>query len=296
MGEGDKAGSQPGERPLAGIAANAASFMLAAGGDALTKVAVTDAPLAQTIALRSIFLLALFAPVFLMSMRKGRPVLATARPTLHLARVMLHLGATVTGFAALRYLPLTTFTAIVFIAPVFIALGAVPVLGERIKPHQWGAIALGFIGCMVIVRPRGEGEVAFMLLALASSASWALSVILLRKLTRTESRVTLIAWGNFPPMILGGAVAAFDWRQIEPSILLVVAAMAVFQVVGQLLSMTALKLAPAATVAPAQYTQILWATLIGMLFFNEWPQATIWLGAALIMVGGYWLMRSERAA
>ena len=120
------------------------------------------------------------------------------------------------------------------------------------------------------------------------------SIAVLRLLTRTESYVTMIAWGNLPPVLLAGPIALLDWRPIEGSIWLAVFGMAGMQLAGQWFTMTALRLAPAATVAPAQYTQILWATLIGMMVFGEWPQSTVWAGAVLIMASGFWLMRSER--
>lgn len=283
------------DRPVAGVLLNSASFAAASGGDALVKLAVAALPVPQAIALRSFFLLALFSPLFVLTARKGLPVLSTRRPWLHLARALLHFAATVAAFAALQRLPLTTFTAIVFTAPVFIALSAIPILGERVKAHQWIAIALGFAGCFVILRPAGEsGDTLYLIYAIISTLTWALSVALLRLLTRTESLVTLIAWGNIPPCIIAGVVALFDWRPVDERLLLITLGTAAAQLMGQWLSMTALRLAPAATVAPAQYTQILWAALFGALMFSEWPQPTIWLGASLIIAGGYWLMRSER--
>ncbi|MET0606435.1 MAG: DMT family transporter [Beijerinckiaceae bacterium] len=282
------------ERPLAGIAANGASFATASLGDTFAKLALAMLPAPQLIAMRSFLLLLLFAPVFIAMSRRGRPILATSYPWLHLARVTLHLMATLTGFLALRNLPLTTFTAIVFTAPLFISLGAIPLLGERIKPHQWGAIVLGFAGCFVIQKPGVEGDAVYMLLALASASTWALSVILLRRLTRTESHITLIAWGNIPHLFVAGAIAAFDWRPVEPTLLLFVVGLSLMQLVGQWFSMTALRLAPAATVAPVQYTQILWATLIGAYVFGEWPQPSVFAGAGLIIASGVWLMHGSR--
>lgn len=296
MGEGDKGLIHGGDRPVAGVSANVASFAVASAGDALAKMAVTALPMPQTIVLRSLFSLILFTPLFIVTARRGLPVFATRRPWLNLFRSMLHLASTFLGFTALQNIPLTTFTAIVFAAPIFIALMAIPILGERIKPYQWIAIALGVSGCAVIIRPSGDGSTLYMLVALGSSLTWALSVTLLRLLTRTESRVTLLAWGNVPQLAVVALIAPFDWRSFDSFLLLIISGMAVAQFLGQWLSMTALRLAPAATVAPAQFTQIIWATLLGMLFFNEWPHPITWLGAALIMASGYWLMRSDRSA
>jgi len=101
---------------------------------------------------------------------------------------------------------------------------------------------------------------------------------------------------SFTTPLWAALIAMFDWRAIDGMLLLVILGMSVTQVFGQWFSMTALRLAPAATVAPAQFTQILWATLFGALFFNEWPHPLIWVGAALIMASGYSLMRSPRSA
>lgn len=294
MGEGGKDGSHAGERAAAGVLANTASMAAASLGDALAKLVVTALPAPQTLALRCVFLLLLLTPLFIATWRRGGAVLTTTRPWLHMTRFLLQFVSVLAAFTALRHLPLTTVTAIMFVAPIFVAIAAVPILGERIQPRQIGAIALGFSGCLIILRPRGDGDLTFTLVALFSAATWAISIVILRLLTRTDGAATILAWGNGLLLVAAAALALFDWRPMDARLIWLLIGMAALQVVGQWFSMTALRIAPAGTVAPAQYTQILWATIIGVLIFSDWPQPTIWIGAALIIAGGFWLMRSER--
>lgn len=287
---------EAGDRPVAGILANAASMAASSAGDSLAKLAMAILPVPQTLMLRCLFLLILLTPLFIVTRRRKLPLAATRRPWLHLGRCCLQFASILAALTALRNLPLTTVTAIMFIAPIFIALAAVAILGERIRPHQWIAIALGFAGCLVIIRPEGGGDLTYTLVALFSAATWALSNVILRLMTRTESHVTILIWSN-GFLTLGGAALAFlDWRPLTGELFWLLVAMAALQLVGQWSSMTALRIAPAATVAPAQYTQILWATLLGVALFGEWPAPTVWIGATMIVAGGWWLMRGERRA
>ena len=86
----------------------------------------------------------------------------------------------------------------------------------------------------------------------------------------------------------------FDWQPLDAGTLWLIVGMSATQVIGQWFSMTAFRIARAATVAPMQYTQILWATLAGAVVFSEYPAPSVWIGAALIISGGVWLMREER--
>ncbi|OJY37664.1 MAG: hypothetical protein BGP06_01680 [Rhizobiales bacterium 65-9] len=286
----------PPDRPVAGITANAASMAASSGGDALAKLVLAVLPAPQTLMLRCLFLLVLLPPLFALTARRGLPVLATRRAWLHLMRFCLQFASILAALTALRNLPLTTVTTIMFVAPIFIVFSAVAILGERVRMHQLISVALGFIGCLIVIRPRGDGEMLFMLIALFSAATWAISMTLLRLLTRTESHVVILAWSNGLLMLGAAALAVFDWRPLQAEIVWLLIGMAVLQVAGQWFSMTAVRIAPASTVAPAQYTQIIWSTIIGAAVFSEWPAPSVLFGAIFIVAGGWWLMRGERMA
>ncbi|MBN9064422.1 MAG: hypothetical protein BGP06_01685 [Rhizobiales bacterium 65-9] len=283
----------PPERPIAGLAANGAGFVVLSGSDAMTKVAVAALPGAQIMALRGAMVLLLLTPLFIACWRRGDSVLATRRPWTHLTRCALQVVSMLTFMIAMKQLPLTTITAIMFIAPALVALAAAPILGERIRPPQVVALVTGLIGCLIILRPSGEGQAAAILLAVISAATWALSLTLLRLLTRTESQATIFAWTNGNLLLFGLAFSAFDWRPLDMRVLALVAAMSVAQIFGQWCSMIAFRLASAATVAPMQYTQIIWATIYGSVMFGEWPSLSVWIGAAFIVAGGLWLVYAE---
>lgn len=282
------------ERPLAGIAANAAAFTAISIGDAITKLAVAGLPAAQTLALRSFLIVLVLTPFFIAVQRRGAPVVRTSRPWAHLTRCGLQCVSVLTFYVCLRELPLTTVTAIMFVAPSLVALAAAPMLGERISSAQVVALAFGLVGCMIILRPSGDGQLFILLLALFSAATWALSMIMLRALTRTESQATIFAWSNGFLLLVSAALALFEWRQPTTMDLVLIVGIAVTQLVGQFFSMTAFRIARAATIAPVQYTQLLWATFFGAIIFREWPTTPVWIGAGFIIAGGLWLVRAER--
>ncbi len=293
---GDPRAAAPRERAALGAAAYAAAFFMLTVGDGLAKATMQTTPVAQAIALRTWVLLILLSPLFIAARRRGEPVLAVTRPGLVGLRVVCNLTSSLCGFAAIQHLPLATQAAIFALSPMMIALIAIPALGERLRPAQIIAIGLGFAGCLIILRPSGDAEMLYAALSVASAVAWSGSVVLLRLLTRTESAYPLMAWSNIGIAVVVGVMALFDWRAVDGWILLMAVAMGVTQVVGQWLSLIAFRVARAATVAPMQYTQLLWATIIGVIFFQDWPAATVWIGAGFIVAGGLWLLRGDRSA
>lgn len=282
----------PPERPVAGALANAGAFLILTVGDALTKIVTQDLPPPQVVSVRCLFLLAMMTPYFIAASRRGKPLVATRRAGLHLTRVLFQFLSIVTGFLALRELPLTTAATISLVAPIFIAVAAIPILGERIRPPQIVAIAFGIVGCAIILRPSGDAQTFYMALAVVSSALWSVSMVILRLLTRTEDTPAIFIWSNAGVMLIAFAFALADWRPVSLATLGLIFCMAATQTAGQWLSLFAFRVAPAATVAPVQYTQIVWATLVGAIVFGGWPAPTVWFGAGFIIAGGIFLMRS----
>ncbi|MFO0294301.1 MAG: DMT family transporter [Rhodospirillales bacterium] len=280
------------DRPLAGIAFMVTAFVTVAVGDALTKAVIVALPIAQFLVLRSASVLILLLPVFLRA--GGLVVFRTERLGLHLLRCALNGASLLLFYVALRRLELATLFAIGFVGPLLMTALSVPILGERVGPHRWAAIAIGFLGALVIVNPGAGGFEPAALIAMAGTALWATSMVLVRKMSATESDAALLAYINVSLLLLGAVGAPFVWGEVTLAQTGFIAMLAVTLVAGQWLMLRAFRLAPIGVVAPFQYTGIVWATLIGWAFWNEFPAPNVWVGAAILIASGLYVMWRER--
>jgi drug/metabolite transporter (DMT)-like permease len=280
------------DRPLAGIL-----WMLSAGFilsvmDGLIKWSVGLYPVAQVVAVRSVFVLLFLAPVIARS--GGVATLRTRKPLGHLLRVCLTVAAILTFFEAVRLLPLATVIAIGFGAPLLMTALSVPVLGERVGVHRWTAIVIGFIGVLVITRPGPEGLSWPALLALVSSLFFAAHLVSARYLARSETDMALMFWQNLGVLVVTCAMAPFVWMELATGDLAAIAAMALLLLLGQYCTVRAFRSAPVGAVAPFQYAELVWATLIGFLFWQELPGVNVWVGAAIVVASGLYIIWRER--
>lgn len=278
---------------MAGIAFNAVAFAAISVGDTIGKLVLLVMPLMQMIALRSMIVLLLLSVIFFRAVQRGTPPWRTKRLGLHLLRVVAQFSSMISFLAALREMPLTVVVTINFMAPVFVAMLARVLLGEKMSWTQLGSIILGFAGCMVILQPGSIDFSVYALLSLFSALAWALSIVWLRELTRTEEMPVILFFQNATICLAASLALPFVWAPADPMTLALLLATSVLQIAGQWFSTRALSIARAATVAPIQYTQLLWVTLLGWLIFQEWPGVHVWIGAGLIVASGLWLMRAQ---
>ena len=280
------------DRPLQGIGFMIAAFVTVAIGDALAKLLITGLPIAQFVFLRSVAVLLLLTPVF--AHAGGLRIFQTGRPGLHLARCTLNAVSLVFFFIALRQLELATMFAIEFVGPLFMTALSVPLLGEKVGVHRWSAIAVGLAGALVIITPSAEGIQVMALAATFATFLWATSMVLVRKLSATESDATLLAYINTSLLIVGAIGAPFVWQPVQWRELAMIAALAVTQVIGQWLMLRAFRSAPVGVIAPFQYSGIIWATLIGWWVWGDLPAVNVWVGAAILVASGLYVMWRER--
>jgi drug/metabolite transporter (DMT)-like permease len=230
--------------------------------------------------------------LLLMPKGRGLGVLATDRPLVHVARGLLVMASTGFMFAAVRHLPLATIYAIAFLSPLIVAILSVPVLGERVRPAQWLAILGGFAGVLVVVRP---GMVALdwtILLPFAMAATYAGYQILTRVTGLEDPPLTALLYMTLVGFATSTLSLPVAWTTPEPWDWAVFAAMGAFGTMGHLCLIKALTVAPASVVSPFTYSQIVWATLVGALWFGQPPDAPTLAGAAIVIASGIWLMRA----
>jgi drug/metabolite transporter (DMT)-like permease len=285
--------AQTADRPLLAILLMIAAVTCLSGVDAIGKAALDHLIGVQILLLRSVVILCVMGPA---QLRGGRFVLRTTRPWLHAANIAAWLVTMSAFYAAIGHMKLATITAILFTAPLFMTALSVPLLGERVGMHRWAAILVGLVGTLVVVQPGGgEDPVWAALLALLCAFGWALNMVIMRLLTRTESDSTVLIFAN------GGAVVALlavvlalgAWRPITPIGATLVVAMAAALLSGQWLQLRAFRLAPIGVVAPFQYFQLVSATLAGWLVWNELPARHVWFGAAIVVASGLYVIWRE---
>ena len=218
----------------------------------------------------------------------------TQRPLAHLGRATLGLGTMVLSFAALTYLPLAEAATIGFAAPFFsVALSAL-VLGEPVGWHRWSAVAAGFLGILIVVQP-GSSHLPGMGLALALCGALGTAgvTITLRQIGRTERAPTIVLWFTCFSMLVSGLFLPFFGHGHDAATWAILLALGLFGGLGQLFMTSALRFAPVSVVVPFDYSQLLWAVLIGWLLFDTRPAASTWAGAAVIVASGLYTVYRE---
>ena len=237
-----------------------------------------------------------FMLAFLVSNPWTRPgLLYTRRPRLQLGRSMLLFASTLCNFAALRYLQLDETIALQFSMPFLVAALSGPILGEWVRWRRWTAIAVGFLGVVVITRPGPDTFQPAALLSLAGAACYALYAIITRILARSDSNETTLFYSNIVGALALIPVVPFVWT--TPGDPLVIALMVVAGGVGSFghyLMIAAHRLAPAAVLAPFVYTEIVWAIALGLLVFGDLPTRWTLVGCAIIIASGLYLLHRER--
>lgn len=225
----------------------------------------------------------------------GPAALLRVRWSLHLLRGVLGIGMMAAFVYALRTLPLSTAYSIFFVAPLLITAMSVPLLGERVGPRRWIAIAVGLIGVLVLLRPTGEGMLSLASLAVLGAAlAYAISAITVRLLARTDSTQAMMVWLMAMLAIGAGALAWPDWVAIRGADLWLILGVGVAGGLGQYAITEAFRLGEASLIAPLEYTALVWGVLLDLSLWGVLPDAITWVGAAIIVASGLYLLRRER--
>jgi drug/metabolite transporter (DMT)-like permease len=228
-------------------------------------------------------------------LRGGYRQLLHVRFGLHIARAAIGIMMLATFAYALRYLPLTEAYSIFFIAPLLITALAVLILKEQVDWTRWLAIAVGFCGVLIILRPTGAGAMTIPGLAVVACAvGYALSAITVRILGRTDSTESIMFWLIFLVGVGAGLIALPDWRPIRPEHWPVIAGVAVTGSVGQLAITEAFRLGESSFIAPFEYTALAWGVGLDWFIWKTLPAAVTIFAAFVIIASGVYLVRRER--
>ncbi len=275
------------------IALMCATMICFTGQDTCAKWLSASLPIAQIVWARYVgaALIALIA-----SRSLSRPaVLRSRRPRLQLVRSVLLFCSTTANIFALRQLQLSETATISFLTPVFVALLAGPVLGERVSAERMIAIALGFLGVVIATRPGAGPFQPIVLVAVAGVVCNSGYVLATRKLAGADSAQTTLAWTQIAGLVFLTPILPWIWRPPQSAVdWLIMAAMAVFAATSHGMLIVAHRFAPAPTLTPFTYTQLIWMIVSGVLVFGDWPAPATLLGAALVVACGAYLALRER--
>lgn len=241
-----------------------------------------------------------------------------SRPLLQLVRSLLLLGSTGFFFYALTALPLTTASTIGFTGPLMVTALSMPLLGEKVGIYRWSAVLTGFCGAVIVMQPwsggpQGDGGATAPLLpalsAFGSAACYAVYQILTRKVAAHDPPETSITFTALVAVVITGLVGIFhvDWIPlVEWWHLAVFAATGFIGGFAHYFVTRAFAYAPAALLSPFDYAQLIGATVLGFFIFGTFPDAYTWIGAAIIVSSGLFIIwreyhlsrtrRQERAA
>ncbi|WP_246109243.1 DMT family transporter [Vulcaniibacterium gelatinicum] len=278
--------------------ARAVFMMLAAVGlfslmDAGLKLLSAHYPPFQVSALRGAASLP-FVLLWVVARGAHRSLLRVRWP-LHLLRGALGVMMMAAFVYGVRRLPLSTTYTLFFVAPLLITALSVPVLGEKVGPRRWTAIAIGLLGVLVVLRPTGEGLASLAGLAVLLAAfGYAVSAITVRVLARTDSNAAMVVW-LLALLALGSLALAWPaWVPLRAEHAWLIAGVGLAGALGQYAITEAFRVGEASLVAPLEYTALLWGVGLDLALWGVLPDPITWLGAAIIVASGLYLLQRER--
>ncbi|MGR3563511.1 MAG: DMT family transporter [Heliomarina sp.] len=199
-------------------------------------------------------------------------------------------------FYAFSVLPLADTYAILFATPILITLLAIPILGEQVRLRRGLAIFVGLVGVVIVLQPGQSPLTLGHGAALLASVCAALVATIVRKIGREERSVVMLIYPWIATLVVMGAAMPFVYNPMEGIDMGMNAGIAVLAFIALLLIIEAYKRAEAALIAPMQYSQMLWAIFYGWLFFDEWPGQTTFIGVALIIASGLYIVFREASS
>lgn len=304
------------ERPSEGVPANDGTSLSAPAGrakaiglmvlavamfsalDTTAKHLVTREHIAVTQVVWARFIgqfmgLALLVPA--LGVMSLRDLVRTNVPGLQLVRSIVMVATTALNFLALQYLRLDQTITIVFLAPLVVALLAGPLLGEWVGWRRLVAILVGFAGVLVAMHPDVDGVHPAVLYSFAAMLAYAAFMLLTRYMAGSDPPMVTLFFSMFVGTFFGAPLAYIDWQTPDSlATLLMLAALGLFGGVGHWLFLHAYRLAPASSIAPFLYTQILTMVAFGYGVFGDVPDAWTLSGAAIVAGSGIYLFHREQ--
>jgi drug/metabolite transporter (DMT)-like permease len=223
----------------------------------------------------------------------GIGTLRTQRLGSHFLRASAWVISFICSFLSLHYLTLATSVAFSFLAPLFMTVLSVPMLGERVGIHRWAAVLLGFLGVLFMARPNGEVFQLGAVFGIANAFFWGIGSVSVRQLTRTETSSSITFYTHLFSTLILGVALPFFWTPPSWQGLLAMAGLGLLGGISQFWTTQALSYAPAAAIAPFNYTQMIWAVIFGFIVWGDLPTLNLIIGVAIVVASGLYILHRE---
>lgn len=284
--------------PLSPNLRGALFMMVAMAGftlnDAITKFSSESMNMAQVMLVRG-----LFSSLFVSLLAWHRGALAKPRAMLQpmvAVRVAGEAGATVSFLVALAHLPIANVSAVLQALPLAVTMGAALVFGEGVGWRRWLAIAVGFAGVLIIVRPGFEGFSVYSLVALTSVACCAVRDLATRRIPQAIPTMLVSTATALAMTVLGGLLLSpmGGWTPMTGRATALLALAAVLVIIGYQFIIMAMRSGDISFIAPFRYTALLWSIVLGLVVFGDVPDLPMTVGATVIIGSGLYALYRER--
>jgi len=283
-------GSQP--TAAKGIACMVAGCAFLMMSDAFSKWLSQTYSVGQIMSLRNVFVL---IPMFIVLWHtKSFGDLKVHSWKAQLFRSLFHVAAAILFITSISFLPLADVHAIGFAGPIFIAALSPFMLGEHVGWHRWTAILIGFGGVLIMLRPTGASFALIGLIPLAAALSAAFRDLVTRKMSKTESSMSMLFVSSVAVIIVGAFTLPIDWKPLTWISLLLFIGNGLVNGCAHFLIIESYRLAQAPVVSPFKYSILLWAALFGYLIWGHVPDVWIVIGAIPVVASGLYILHREQ--
>lgn len=283
------------DRTVFGIGIAFCSFLTLSGADALTKLLSTRYSVFEIAAVDAVVALLVALPI--LARQDGIASLRPRRPWIVMLRCAFGAASLMLAILSFARIPLADAYALAFLTPLAVTALSAPVLGEHVGWRQWLAVLIGFIAVIAILRPSFAGIGTGQFYMLGSAALFALSMLILRRIAKTESSGALLLVYFIMLFLIGLPLAVTQWKTPGFGDLGLLALTGACSGIGNLLLIVAFRHAAAALVSSFMYSQLIWGTVFGALLFGDLPDLITVGGAGIIMLCGiYTLTHASRAS
>ena len=281
------------DHPLLGVIAFVGNILLMALISALVKTLSPVYPLGEILLFRFIFATLSFWLILFST--AGIVALVTHRPMDHLFRSFSGIISLAMFYYAVSAIPIADATALAYAAPIFITLFSIFLLDEKIGIRRWLAVLMGFIGVLLIAQPGGAEWNPGFLAAIGSAVTGALVSIWLRRLSSSEKSVTIgVYYNSIGTLVCLAWVMVSGWLLPQGWDLLLFLVFGLMCAAQQWLLTISFRYAEASLLAPFEYLALIFAAIVGFVFWDEVPVLTTWLGAAVIAFSGLFIFKRKR--
>lgn len=225
---------------------------------------------------------------------KGFPgILTTKAPGIHLLRIFFALGALSLGFTAFIELPVAESTALGFAKSFFVSIFAIFILKETVGARRWAAVFAGFLGVLIMLQPGTDNFSIYSIYAIAGAGCAGFVMVLIRLMSRTENPKTILAWQAVGVGLIMIIPGIWFWKMPTPFEWGLIFALGVLSYLAQIFNIMAYKYGEASLMASLDYSRLIYATILGYIFFDTLPSGTTWIGASIVIVAAIYTVWRE---